>query len=122
MDDAISYTRLQSILFVKELQTEIEFYSLLGFEISYQTQRFVAFSHGDCILFGLQEKPGIDTIGFAEYAIWQIGVENIYIVYELCEHAGIRILQEPTLQEWGEWVMKVLSPNGYTIVFEGKGC
>ena len=52
------FLRLVPILFVKDLESEVDFYTGLGFEISYQGDEFPGFvglesGHFD---FGLQEK------------------------------------------------------------------
>lgn len=47
------YTRLQPLLFVSNLIAEKEFYLKLGFDVSYESDDFVAISFADCVQFGL---------------------------------------------------------------------
>jgi predicted enzyme related to lactoylglutathione lyase len=97
---------------------ESQFYTRLGFEVFDEMEGFSALSYDKCILFGLQEETHCDPSGFTKHAIWQIGTEDIDAVHKVCEREGIDIIQEPELQDWGEWIMKVKSPNEYTVLFE----
>jgi catechol 2,3-dioxygenase-like lactoylglutathione lyase family enzyme len=113
------FTRLQPILFVHNLATEIHFYATLGFQISHQTQAFVALSAGESILFGLQAQPDFDPTSAANQMIWQIGARRVRDIHAICVEAKLPIMVEPTKMDWGEWTMAVESPNGYRVVFEG---
>jgi predicted enzyme related to lactoylglutathione lyase len=104
---------------VRDVQAESTFYRQLGFEVFDEMGGFIAMSYGDCILFGLQEEPHSNPSGFAKHAIWQIGAEDINVVFKTCQQQGLDIIQEPELQKWDEWIMSVVSPNGYTVLFEG---
>ncbi len=113
------FTRLQPILFVHDLASEMNFYTLLGFQASHQTQDFVAVSAGESILFGLQAQPDFDPPSAAIQMIWQIGLRSVRDAYALCVEAELPIKDEPARMDWGEWTMAVESPNGYRVVFEG---
>jgi len=113
------YTRLQPILYVRDLATEKEFYRKLGFSVAYEKDDFAAMSYRDTILFGLQVKEGSNAASFEQQLIWQIGVQSVEAVCKLCEQEGLSIGEGPVLQDWGEWTVTVRSPNGYRVVFEG---
>lgn len=113
------FTRIQPILFVHNLTSEIDFYTLLGFKTLQQNQDFVAVSAEETILFGLQARADFDPSSAANQMIWQIGVRSVQEVYELCIEAALPIKDEPAKMDWDEWTMAVESPNGYRVVFEG---
>jgi hypothetical protein len=56
------YTMLTPILKAKDLDAEVAFYLLLGFELSYNGEDFKAITYADCIEFGLSRKA--DVKGF----------------------------------------------------------
>ncbi len=113
------YTRLQPILSVRNLAAEKDFYQKLGFILAYDTADFVAFSYGTTILFGLQHNEAADLSGMEQQLLWQIGTSSVRAVEERCLAAQLDIMEAPQLQPWGEWTLKVQSPNGYTVIFEG---
>lgn len=113
------YQRLQPILHLQDLSSEQDFYLRLGFTLHYATADFVAFSHGDAILFGLQQDPAGDAAYFSQQMEWQFGVTDVQAVATLCEAAALPILEPLHQTPWGEWVVVVQSPNGYRVVFEG---
>lgn len=115
----MAYTRLQPHLSVKDVSAEKAFYVQLGFEVPYESSGFVAIGYGDAILFGLREDGGSDPERLAEQLYWQVGVEQVGDVERICKAKGLEIVQMPELQSWGEWIMKVRSPNGIVVGFEG---
>lgn len=112
------FTQLRPILFVDDLPAEIDFYQRLGFQLEFQTGDFAGLVFGKPILFGLQQRPGA-RFETAQPIIWQIATDDITAVLERCQQEHMPILQPPQLQDWGEWTMTVVSPNGYRVVFEG---
>lgn len=111
------YTRLQPILFVRNLPSEVAFYQCLGFYIAHQEPNFIALAADD-ILFGLMqdESRAQATQGF----IWQIGTSHLAEVVARSRANSFKELAEPKLESWGEWTFTVESPNGYAITFEGE--
>ena len=115
------YTRLQPILHVFDLEAEKDFYLKLGFTVTYESEDFAAISFGEGILFGLQRKQDSDPSLFEQQAVWQIGADSIEAVHQICQRENLDVIASPSPQEWGEWVLKVRSPNGYAVLFEGPG-
>jgi catechol 2,3-dioxygenase-like lactoylglutathione lyase family enzyme len=113
------YTRLQPILFVQDLGAEVDFYTRLGFEVVHESADFVGLAYGDTILFGLQIRPDGWPLR-AQPLIWQIGTDDIDAVHRRCLREGLEVVAEPAIQSWGEWLMRVKSPGGYHVVFEGS--
>lgn len=60
-----------------------------------------------------------DPEKLAEQIYWQIGVKRVRAVEDTCKAKRLNIVQAPELQSWGEWIMKVRSPNGIFVGFEG---
>ncbi len=112
------YTRLQPLLFVSNLIAEKEFYLKLGFDVSYESDDFVAISFADCVQFGLLDKPNFEMNENVPM-IWQIGTTSVREVFEIGKDAYLEIVEEPTAQAWGEWTVKFKSPGGYIVIFEG---
>jgi catechol 2,3-dioxygenase-like lactoylglutathione lyase family enzyme len=112
------FTQLRPVLYVDDLQAEVDFYRKLGFKILFQDPEFVGMVFGEPILFGLQHRPGA-KFGADQPVIWQIATDNMNEVEQCCQQENFEIQQKPELQSWGEWTMAVLSPNGYRVVFEG---
>ncbi len=112
-------TRLQPVLFVADLDAEIAFYLALGFEVQYQEPGFAGLAWADRILFGLQRQDGA-TFDAAQPLIWQIGTDDIDAVHQRCSQAGLPVIKTPERQGWGEWLMRLRSPNGYQVVIEGQ--
>ncbi len=113
------FTRLQPVLFVADLDAEIAFYQALGFEIEYRELGFAGLAFEGRILFGLQQRVGA-TFDEGQPLIWQIGTGDIDAVHERCLQTGLPVQQTPELAAWGEWLMRLRSPNGYQLVIEGE--
>jgi catechol 2,3-dioxygenase-like lactoylglutathione lyase family enzyme len=113
------FNRLQPILNVRSVQAEREFYVRLGFEVSHESDGFVALSCGAPVLFGLQQGEQGDPASFERQMYWQFGVDSVGDLARRCEREGIPIESPPALQEWGEWVLTLRSPSGYRVTFEG---
>ncbi len=109
------FTRLQPVLYVRDLAAEVAFYQQLGFTVAHETRDFAGIVYGEAILFGLQARDVIDP----GQIIWQIGVASVDNLAGHCQEAGIVPVEPPLLQPWGEWTMTVQSPNGYQVIFEG---
>lgn len=112
------FTRLQPVLFVADLDAEVRFYEALGFSIQHREPGFVGLCR-DYILFGLQHRDGATYDG-AQPLVWQIGTDDIGAVHDRCRETGLPVLAGPQLQAWGEWLMTLMSPNGYRVVIEGE--
>lgn len=74
MKEKPKFNQLLPILFVKDLESEVNFYKSLGFEISYQGKEFPGFvglKSGD-IEFGLEQKENFDPQKARDSFIWQM--------------------------------------------------
>lgn len=112
------FTQLRPVLYVDDLPAEIDFYQRLGFQVAFRAADFAGLVFGEPILFGLQQRSGA-RFETTQPLIWQIAVGDIDAVSERCTQEHMTILQPPQLQDWGEWTMTVVSPNGYRVIFEG---
>ncbi len=119
------YTSLLPILFVKDLQTEKEFYLKLGFEISYEDfselPNFIAIKYGDCIEFGLEKRDEFHASKAGQVLVWQIGVDDINKVLKICQDSGFPIfqpLQTHNYKSFSNQDLIIKTPNGYRVIFE----
>lgn len=118
------FLRLVPILFVQDLESEIEFYTSLGFEISYQGDEFPGFvglesGHFD---FGLQERADFDPSLAAASFVWQMETDSFSKVIAVCKERAIEYTEPYCYwEEMDSWEMQVKTPNGYTLHFEKFG-
>ena len=118
------FNKLVPILFVEDLESEISFYTTLGFEISYQGEEFPGFvglRHGD-IEFGLEKKENFDPQKAKQSFIWQMGTDNFSKVIEICKENAIEYTAPK--QYWEKmdaWEMIIKTPNGYNLQLEKTG-
>ena len=110
------YTMLMPILKVKDLDAEVAFYLLLGFELSYNGEDFKAITYADCIEFGLSRKADVNVEGVSQHFTWQIAVNSVQEVLDIC---FLRWCKVYTYDFGDVWTIIVKSPNGYDVVFEG---
>ena len=121
---APEFIRLVPILFVKDLESEVGFYTSLGFEISYQGDEFpgfVALRSGG-IEFGLEERANVDASRVNDSFSWQMEADDLNKVIAICQERDIKYSQPR--QYWEErdaWEMQVHTPNGYTLNLETTG-
>ncbi len=113
------YTRLQPVLYVHDLEAEKAFYAKLGFTVKDETATFASVTNGDTLLFGLLYNANFRLVNYGQPLVWQIGVNSVQAVYEICERGKLKIEEMPELQDWGEWTMAIGSPNGWYVTFEG---
>ena len=124
MSNKALFNILLPILYVGDLEAEKNFYNDLGFTISYEGDDFPGFiglAFRDTIEFGLQQKEGFDPSKINELFVWQIGCESLKTVLDICKKKGFEIIETPTIvkKEWDLHEIRVKSPNGYEVVFEG---
>ncbi len=116
------YTMLMPILKVKDLDAEVEFYRLLGFELSYNGEDFKAIKYGENIEFGLGGKEDFNVEHISPYFTWQIAVNSVQAVLDICREKDLEVVQnlKGYTYDFGDvWTITVKSPNGYDVVFEG---
>lgn len=112
------YTRLQPILKVRDLTAEARFYNVLGFAVQSESESFASIRYGEQLLFGLKLEPGLSVAGPPAF-VWQIGVQSVRAIHEIAMHAQLPLVENPMLQPWGKWTIKLKSPDGHTVIFEG---
>lgn len=118
------FVRLIPILFVKDIESETEFYMSLGFEISYQGDEFpglVALRNGG-VEFGLEERANVDASKVNDSFSWQMEADNLNKIIAICQARNIK--HSKPRQYWEErdaWEMQVHTPNGYTLNIETLG-
>jgi hypothetical protein len=116
------YTMLMPILKVKDLDAEVAFYLLLGFELSYNGEDFKAITYADCIEFGLSRKADVNVEGVSQHFTWQIAVNSVQEVLDICREKNLEVVQglKKYTYDFGDvCTITVKSPNGYDVVFEG---
>ena len=116
------YTMLMPILKVKDLDAEVEFYRLLGFELSYNGEDFKAIKYAENIEFGLGGKADFNVEYISPYFTWQIAVSSVQAVLDICREKDFEVVQDlkKYTYDFGDvWTIIVKSPNGYDVVFEG---
>lgn len=113
---------LMPILKVKNLDAEVEFYQLLGFELSYNGEDFKAIKYAENIEFGLGSKDDFNIEHISPYFTWQIAVNSVQEVLDICREKNLEVVQnlKKYTYDFGDvWIIIVKSPNGYDVVFEG---
>ena len=116
------YTMLTPILKAKDLDAEVAFYLLLGFELSYDGEDFKAIKYADCIEFGLSRKGDVNVEDASRHFTWQIAVNSVQEVLDICREKNLEVVQglKKYTYDFGDvWTITVKSPNGYDVVFEG---
>ena len=113
------YRRLQPLLTVQNLLGEATFYRNLGFALIEFGSDSVTVAYEESVLFGLVHSDDFDPDAANQFLSWQFGVESVEAIYQICREKQIEPLELPALQSWGEWILKLSSPNGYVVIFEG---
>ena len=124
MQGGPKFNQLLPILFVRYLESEINFYKSFGFRLSYQGDEFPGFVglKKDNIEFGLEERKDFDPQKAKGSFIWQMDTDNFSKVIAICkkkdfEYSGPK-------QYWERmdgWEMYIKTPNGYTLQLEKIG-
>lgn len=119
------YKRLIPILPVSDVVLERDFYEQLGFERhlnpseAYPESEFAALDYGAHILFGVARSSDFDSKTAECRLWWQIEASDLDAVHRRAADARLPIEQAPQLESWGQRTLKIRSPNGYLVVFEG---
>ncbi len=123
-DEKPTYPRLIPILYVRDLDSEVDFYTSLGFEITYQGDEFpgfIALNSGE-FEFGLKEKEDFDPLQAEASFVWQMEVDSFTKVLAICVERALEY-SEPK-QYWearDAWEMTVQTPNGYSLHLDKLG-
>ncbi|RZU01341.1 lactoylglutathione lyase [Kribbella rubisoli] len=112
------------VLYVQDVRRSVEFYTLLGYESTYQfplegTPHYVGLERGDSSL-GLSDanwpeaQLGI-TVGTAPRFELFVYVDDVEAEVEVFRAAGHRVLQEPATMPWGERQAYLADPEGNPV-------
>jgi catechol 2,3-dioxygenase-like lactoylglutathione lyase family enzyme len=117
-----TFRRLVPIVYVTDLQAEVEFYEKLGFAVLYRGDEFpdfVAMHQGE-VQFGIEQRDGFLADDANRSIMWQFQVDDLTAIVDLCRRHQLRFtVPELYWERMDAWEMKVWSPNGYRINLEG---
>jgi hypothetical protein len=117
-----TFERLVPIVYVTDLESEVDFYEKLGFAVLYRGDEFpefIAMQQGE-IQFGIERRDGFRADDVNRCIMWQFQVADLAEVTECCRQHGFRFtMPELYWERMDAWEMKVWSPNGYRINLEG---
>ncbi len=115
------FTTIFPIITTKDLAAALAFYrDLLGATVSYEFPG----PDGEPAYVGLELGPGelgigrdlTSTAGPSErFSLW-VYTDDCDAAIERLRSAGVKIVEEPTDQPWGERVARVLDPDGNTVI------
>lgn len=110
------------ILYVDDPVAERDFYALFGFETIYEGPEFpdfLAISAGSATL-GLSPRRKGSQLPI-ENVRWQFTVDSVDGVVEVCEagQLSFEVIVEEGGAAFRSRIVKVSSPNGVTVWFEG---
>ncbi len=118
------FNRLIPIIYVRDLDAEVEFYKNFGFEISYEGDEFPGFIALRCesFEFGVEAKSDFEPESAQASFVWQMETDSFSKVRAVCKAKGYKF-SEPKCywEEWDSWEMQVQTPNGYTLHFDKHG-
>jgi len=119
----VRFTKLVPVIYVEDLNAEVQFYKDLGFSVLDEGEEFsgfVAIKQGD-VEFGIEISERFRARAANDSVLWQFRVDDLAAVARLCVKLGYR---HTTPAEYGEptdgWAMNVFSPNGYRVNLEGR--
>ena len=114
---AFEKVALRPILPVRDAQAESTFYRKLGFLVHPETETTQVVQFNGDILFILQEVAA-DNLGPIQHLMqWQFYVPHLKRFSIYLQDALIEIEEPYTRQSWGEYTLRLRSPNGYAITF-----
>lgn len=113
----MTFVRALPVLPVRDLAAEVAFYESLGFAATHPEDGFVSLEY-DGVLFGLRR---VGTPVPPDGLAWQLEVTDVHVLHDLVRAQGVVVVEEPRRQPWGEWTLRVRTPNDYVLVLEGGG-
>jgi phosphoribosyl-AMP cyclohydrolase len=118
----VRFTKLVPVIYVDDLNAEVQFYKDLGFTALDEGEEFsgfVAMQQGD-VEFGIEISERFRARAANDSVLWQFRVDDLAAVARLCAKLGYR---RTAPAEHGEpldgGAMSVFSPNGYRVNLEG---
>jgi hypothetical protein len=110
-------------LYVDDPYTERDFFGRFGFKTIYEGDEFPGFLAVECgsVCFGLSRNKVLEAITAYDCVRWQLIVDDVDEIVSVCAAAGLPC--EVAVEEGGTThrsrVVKVISPNGVVVWFEG---
>jgi hypothetical protein len=111
------------ILYVADPYAERDFFCRFGFTTLYEGDEFPGFLAVECgsVRFGLSMNKELEPDASYEQVRWQLMVDDVDEIAAVCATAGLPY--ELLIEEGGTThrarIVKVASPNGVPIWFEG---
>jgi len=116
------FAKAAPILYVRDLDAEVDFYLALGFEIVYRGEAFPGFvalgGHG--FEFALERRDAFDPAAVPRVLVWQLEAHSLRSVLALAADHGWEV--DGPRCYWPEqdaWEMSVRTPNGWALAVEG---
>ncbi|MDX6708977.1 MAG: lactoylglutathione lyase [Solirubrobacteraceae bacterium] len=115
------FTTIFPIITTTDLKAALGFYrDLLGATVSYEfpgpdgEPGYVALELGTSH-FGIGRDPSATTGPSGRFSLW-VYADDCDAAVEHLRAAGVKIIEEPTDQPWGERVARVLDPDGNVVI------
>jgi lactoylglutathione lyase len=115
------FTTIFPIITTTDLQAALGFYrDLLGATVSYEfpgpdgEPGYVALELGTSH-FGIGRDPSATTGPGGRFSLW-VYADDCDAAVEHLRTAGVKIIEEPADQPWGERVARVLDPDGNVVI------
>ena len=117
--------QLHPIMYVPDQYAERAFYALFGFTTRYEADEFpgfLALEHGDAVIGLQRESDGNPP--YQEGLRWQFEVETTEQIDSIVAVCRANALEHEVISERGgrrfvTRIVKVRSPSGYLVWFEG---
>jgi catechol 2,3-dioxygenase-like lactoylglutathione lyase family enzyme len=120
---SVAITALHPILYVTDAQAERAFFEQFGFRTTFEGEEFPGFLavEAGTARFGISSNRGPLQSPAHEGVRWQLLVDDVEAVVAVCTAQGWAF--EEDVEVGGSThrarIVKVLSPNGVTVWFEG---
>ena len=120
------FTTIFPIITTADLAAALAFYrDLLGATVSYEFRGpdgeagYVGLELGGAHL-GIGRDPAASTAPSERFSLW-VYADDCDAAAERLRAAGVRILEEPADQPWGERIARVADPDGNVVIIGQQG-
>ena len=123
------FTKLVPVIYVDDLNAEVQFYNDFGFSVVDEGDQgdeaggfpgFAAMRLGD-VEFGIEISDRFRARAANDSILWRFQVDDLAAVARLCDRLGYR---HSAPERFGDgmdgWEMEVTSPNGYRVNLERR--